>query len=118
MTGRGMAMVAASAALVTLAGCGSLNDQFGHSLLVTPQKYQFYNCAQAQKVDQSMAVRQKELEELMERAAKGQGGSLIGNAVYRSPYNQVLGERAELNRVLVEKRCALDSPRASDRTVF
>lgn len=119
MSLRAIGVAAALTAFATLSGCGSvMTEQFGHSMLVTPGKYSYYNCIQAQRLDDGMAIRQKEYEELMERAAKGQGGSMIGNAVYRSPYNQILGERAELRRLMVEKRCSIESPRTSDRQVF
>ena len=42
---------------------------------------------------ESFAKRVKELEELMARAAQGSGGHFIGQAVYRTEYQQVLGER-------------------------
>lgn len=108
----------ALASLAALAGCGSLGDQFGSSVWVTPGKYAYHNCLQAQRVDRAMATRQQELEELMERAAKGSGGQAIGTMVYRSEYQQVLGERQELAKLFVQKRCQIESPRPSERSVF
>ena len=111
----------AAAALVSLsvlAGCGSVSDQLGHSAWVTPAKYQYHSCLQARNIDNGMAARQKELEELMERASKGPGGAAIGTMVYQSEYQQVLGERKELAALFVQKRCQIESPRTSDRQVF
>ena len=111
----------AAAALVSLsvlAGCGSVSDQLGRSAWVTPGKYQYHSCQQIQGIDNGMAARQKDLEELMERASKGPGGAAIGTMVYQSDYQQVLGERKELAAQLVRKRCQIESPRTSDRQVF
>jgi hypothetical protein len=105
--------------LAVLAGCaGSASEQFGHSVWVAPQKYQYHDCLQAQEADRNFAVRQKELEELMARASKGPGGDVVNTMVYRSEYQQVLGERKEIAVVYEQKRCTLDSKRSSDRQVF
>ena len=111
--------VAALPLLALLAGCsGSLSDQLGHSAWVAPGKYQFHDCLQAQGADRGYARQQKELEELMTRASKGPGGDVVNTMVYRSEYQQVLGERKEIAQVLEQKQCTLDSKRTSDRQVF
>jgi hypothetical protein len=110
--------VTATALLAVLAGCSSLGEQFGGSVWVTPGKYAYHDCGRLLQTDASMANRQKELEELMTRAAQGTGGAVIGQAVYRTEYQQVLGERSELAAMLAKKRCAIDSPRPSERSVF
>ena len=104
--------------LALLAGCASsMSEQFGHSVWITPGKYNYHNCLQAQEVDRPFAKRQQELEELMTRAAQG-GSEMIGTMVYRTEYQQVLGERKALADVLAKKRCALESKYSSDRSVF
>jgi hypothetical protein len=105
--------------LVALAGCGSAGSaNFGHSVWVAPGKYQYHDCLQAQEADLRYSARQKELEELMGRASKGPGGDVVNTMVYRSEYQQVLGERKEIAQVYEQKRCTLDSKRSSDRQVF
>ena len=104
--------------LAMLAGCASsASEQFGHSIWVTPGKYNYHNCLQAQEADKGFATRQQLLEELMTRAAQG-GGGAVGSMVYRTEYQQVLGERKALADVFAQKRCALDSKRSSDRSMF
>jgi hypothetical protein len=111
--------VAAVALLATLAGCGgSLTDQFGTSVLVAPGKYDYYSCQHLQDADRSSAVRQKELEELMARAAKGPGGNVVGQMVYRSDYQVALADRQMIARQMTQKQCVLDSKRSSDRSMF
>ena len=109
---------AAAALLSVLAGCSSMSEQFGSSVWVTPGKYAYHSCRQAQVADQGMANRQKQIEELMERAAKEPGGQAIGTMVYQSEYQQVLGERKEIASLFVQKRCQIESPRTSERQVF
>jgi hypothetical protein len=104
--------------LLVLAACGSASQQLGSSVWVTPGKYQFHNCLQAQQADTGFASRQKELEELMTRAEKGPGGAAVNFMVYRTEYQQVLGEREQLAALFQEKRCSIESPRTSERQVF
>ena len=114
-----MRRLAALPLLAVLAGCGSsLSDQFGSSVWITPGKYAYHDCQQAQGLDRSFAERQKELEELMARASQGAGGQAIGQMVYRTQYQQVRGEREELAKTLVNKQCYIESPRSSERRVF
>ncbi len=103
-----------------LAGCGSsaLQDQVGDSVWVQPGKYAFHDCLQAQNSDRGFAGRQRELEDLMSRAAQGPGGAAIGQMVYRTEYQQVLGERRQLAIVLAQKRCSIEGNSPSGRSVF
>ncbi len=113
--------LAAIPLLAVLAGCGSstsMSDQFGSSVWVTPGKYAYHDCKQAQTIDLRYANRQKELEELMARASQGAGGQVIGQLAYRTEYQQVLGERQQLAKALVDRQCYIESPRSSERTVF
>ncbi len=113
-----MSRLAALPLLAMLAACGSPTEKLGTSAWVTPGKYQFHNCLQAQQVDNVMARRQGDLEELMNRSEKGTGGAVVNFMVYRTEYQQVLGEREQLAAQLKEKRCNIESPRTSDRQVF
>ena len=113
-------VLAAVLPCVLLAGCGSgaLQDQIGDSVWVQPGKYAYHDCLQARNIDVSYASRQKELEELMNRAAQGPGGEAIGQMVYRTEYQQVLGERRQLAALFVQKRCNVEGPSQSGRSVF
>jgi hypothetical protein len=110
--------LAALTLLAAVAGCGSVSEQLGSSIWVAPGKYTYHNCLQAQQVEAGFASRQKELEELMGRAAQGPGGQAIGTMVYRTEYQQVLGERKALAALFEEKRCGIESKRSSDRSMF
>lgn len=106
--------------VAALAGCAgdTVSDRLGTSVWVTPAKYQFHDCLQAQAADAGFANRQKELEELMTRAEKGPGGAAVNFMVYRTEYQQVLGERQAIKAQYQEKRCTIESTRTSDRQVF
>lgn len=118
MSRRSLAVWMLIVALLPLGGCGLPAPQLGTSVWVTPGKYQFHNCLQAQQMDNGFAYRQKELEELMNRAEKGTGGAAVNFMVYRTEYQQVLGERQALAALFQEKRCSIESPRTSERQVF
>jgi hypothetical protein len=105
--------------LAVLAGCaGTFSDQIGESFWVSPGKYEYHSCLQGQAADRGFASRQTELEELMARAAQGAGGQAIGQIVYRSEYQQVLGERKALAAMFREKRCQIEGDSKSGRSVF
>jgi hypothetical protein len=115
---RRMSRLAALPLLAMLAACGSPTEKLGTNAWVTPGKYQFHNCLQAKQTDTGFASRQRELEELMNRSEKGAGGALVNLMVYRTEYQQVLGEREQLAAQMQEKRCSIESPRTSERQVF
>ena len=103
--------IAALPLVAALAGCGG-------TFWVSPGKYQYNSCLQMQRSDENYVKRIKELEELMARAAQGSGGHFIGQAVYRTEYQQVLGERQVIGAAMAEKRCQIEGGSASGRSVF
>lgn len=112
-------VLAAMPVIAILTGCGtSLQDQVGDSVWVTPRKYAYYDCLQLQGQDRGFAARQKDLEELMARAAQGPGGSMVGTLAYRTEYQQVLGERRGVAAIAAEKRCQIEGDSRSGRSVF
>ncbi len=111
-------IVAALPVLALLAGCGSLSEQFGGSVWVTPGKYAYHSCKHLVPAERAQAARQKELEELMARAAQGTGGQAIGQMVYRTEYQQTVGERQAIVAELGRKRCSFESEQPSQRSVF
>mgnify|MGYP001560848724 CR=1 FL=1 len=66
--------------LAALAGCGALSEQVGSSVWITPGKYAYHSCLQVLASERGYASRQRELEELMARAAQGSGGQAIGRS--------------------------------------
>ncbi len=112
-------VLAAMIMVAVLAGCGtSLQDQVGDSFWVTPRKYAVHDCRQLQNQARGLATRQKELEELMARAAQGPGGGVVGTLAYRTEYQQVLGEGRGVAAMMTEKRCQIEGDSSSGRSVF
>ena len=58
----------------------------------------------------TIAAREKELRELMDKASDGGGGSVIGTLSYRPDYEKQLGDEKVLRRTAAEKKCALEPP--------
>jgi hypothetical protein len=110
---------AAMPLFVILAGCGgSYSDQFGSSILISPAKYAYHGCLHLQDADNTARMRQKQLQELMTRAAKGPGGNVVGQIAYRSDYEVARAEREMIAQEMTKKQCVLDSKRSSERSMF
>ena len=93
---------ALAVACLALSGCGmSAQDMVG-SLLVTPDKYSFYNytCEQLGDLLKSRMASKKQLEDLMAKA-----GPVISAATYETDYLQVRGELRELRQASADKHC-------------
>ncbi len=99
----------------TLAGC-SLGNGPG-SLIVDPGKFDSYHCNDLATRWKEANVREKELRNLMDKAAQGPGGGMIGTLTYRSDYESVLTEKRMLQQLAAEKNCDLVATYQSDQGV-
>jgi hypothetical protein len=117
----GAALAAASLAACTTSG-GTSDDQMGR-LLVAPDKFVLYNCAQLAEAAQTTAVRERELQLLMAKAGVDSAGRLVSALAYRPEYLTVRGEMNELRKAAAAKNCKFvpgaENPGGgtSDRTV-
>jgi len=116
-------LVAAALLAASLAGCttsgGSPDDKMGR-LLVAPDKFVLYSCAELAERATTIAERQRELEGLMAKAGADAGGRLVSSIAYRPEYIEHRGEMNELRAAAAAKNCklpAMDTPggRASDK---
>lgn len=88
-----------------LAGCaGSADDTVGR-LVVSPDKYEFYSCAQLTQALAVAQTREKELERLTAKAETGAGGAFASAIAYRPEYVEVHGETNQLHRTMADKKC-------------
>jgi hypothetical protein len=94
--------VCAFAAL--LAGCAGSIENVGMAT-VDPAKFTFYNCDDLAARNRNVIARERELRDLMARAAAGPGGALVNALAYRSEYVSVRGELSLLRKVAAEKNC-------------
>lgn len=92
---------------VALAGCAS-DSQDANTMgrvMVQPDKYLLYNCAQLAQVAVDKQKRARELEALMTKAGPESGGRFVSAIAYKPEYYQVRGEMNELRRSAAEKKC-------------
>jgi hypothetical protein len=100
----------------SLAGCATQSpapqDRLG-SFMVTPGKYNMYNCAQLEAPRSGMESRKRELDALIAKAGAGPGGAVAATLAYRTEYAQVQGELAELAKESAAKNCPPPKPAAA-----
>jgi hypothetical protein len=92
--------------VVVLGGC-SLSDGVG-PYIADPGRFSVYRCKDLVDRLKTIAAREKELRELMDKASDGGGGSVIGTLSYRPDYEKQLGDEKVLRRTAAEKKCALE----------
>ncbi|MGN6748258.1 MAG: twin-arginine translocation pathway signal [Xanthobacteraceae bacterium] len=107
--------VAASFAMLALAGCG-LSDGAG-ALFVDPGRYALYHCDALAAQRKVLMARENELRGLIEHAGESPGGAVVGSLAYRSDYDTVLAQEKLLQRNAAEKNCSFASPSQSDQTI-
>ena len=100
-----------------LGGCGLLGDG-ATSAFVSPGKFEYFNCDQLAESGRSLSARERELVELMARAAQGPAGEFVGNVAYRTELIQTRGSLKQLIEVSERKNCASQSKWQSDRALW
>jgi hypothetical protein len=100
---------------VALAGC-SLRDGTG-SIMVDPGRYTAFHCNDLAARWKVLVAREKELRGLMDKAAEGGGGAVIGALAYRSDYESVLSEEKLLQRTAADKKCDFTPDYQSDQGI-
>ena len=104
---------------VVLAGCGLVSENTASSIFVAPGKYDIYNCDQLFEAGRTLTARERELSELMARAAAdGATGEFVGAVAYRTELVQTRGWLKQIGDVSVQKNCAAQSKWQSDRALW
>ena len=107
-----------SASLLTpLGGCGLLSDSTT-SAFVSPGKYDYHNCDQLADSGRGLSARERELADLMARAAQGPGGEFVGKVTYHTELMQTRGQLKQVVEVSERKNCASQSKWQSDRALW
>ena len=104
----------AISALVAVAGCTS------HDLVTSasrPGKFRLYSCDQLDKRGAELVKRERELNDLMQKARQGAGGEIAIAIAYQNEYNIVLGDLRELELTGTERNCVLKFRSVSERAV-
>lgn len=100
------ALFAAMLGACTAQGSGNTHDDRMGRILVAPDKYQLYNCAQLAEQHKVTSARARELLGLMAKAGPGADGRLISTVAYRPEYLERYGELNEMRRAAAAKNCA------------
>jgi hypothetical protein len=100
---------------VTAAGCSTSNGP--GSLFVDPGHYDAYHCNDLQARWQALNKREIELRNLMDKAATGPGGTVIGTVAYGTDYQSVLTEKKLVQQAAAEKNCELERKFQSDQSI-
>lgn len=100
-----------------LGGCGLLGDG-ATSAFVAPGKYEYYNCDQLADAGRTASARERELVDLMARAAQGPAGEFVGAVTYRTDLMQARGDLKQVIAVSERKNCTSQSKWQSDRALW
>ena len=100
-----------------LGGCGLLGDS-ATSAFVSPGKFDYYTCDQLTDSGRTFTARERELSELIERAAQGPGGEFVGKVAYRTELMQTRGSLKQIVEVSERKNCTSQSKWQSDRALW
>ena len=112
-----IAIFSYAAACLMLGGCALMGED-ASSAVVSPGKFQYYNCEQLSRVGRSISARERELTELMERAGKDPMGEFVGSVAYKTELLQARGQIKQIDNYSAEKNCAADSKWSSDRALW
>jgi hypothetical protein len=104
----------ALAALIAVAGCSS-NDLATSAS--RPGKFRLYSCDQLDAQGVGLLKRERELNELMQKARQGAGGELAIAIAYQNEYNIALGDLREIELSAAERNCTLKFRSVSERAV-
>ncbi len=90
-------------AMAMLAGCAS--DDATSRLLVAPDKYVLYTCAEIAREMQAKVTREQELALLMAKAGTDASARMISGMTYDPEYLSVRGEINDLRASSATKNC-------------
>lgn len=102
------------AVLIVMAGCTS------HDLATTasrPGKFRTFSCDLLNKRGVELVKRERELDDLMQKAKQGAGGELAVAIAYQNEYSIVQGDLREIELTGAERNCALKFRTVSERAV-
>ena len=103
------ALASGLALAAALGGCG---DTKTGTMLVSPARFTLYNCKELAAQQGALLARRRQLEDLIVRAKRGSGGSLVSAVAYEPDYQAVLGELKVLRQEAAQKECTLPDPNA------
>ncbi|MCK9915961.1 hypothetical protein MXD81_43085 [Microbacteriaceae bacterium K1510] len=103
------ALASGLALAAALGGCG---DTKTGTMLVSPSRFMLYNCNELVVQQTATVARLRQLEDLIARAKRDSGGSLVSAVSYEPEYQNALGELKVLRQQAAQKDCTLPDPNA------
>jgi hypothetical protein len=96
--------------MISIAGivsaCAGVSDNDAFSIYAAPGKYDFLDCATITSRLAGASARETQLKELIARANKAAGGSIVSAVVYQDDYNTVRADIRALRKAADEKKCS------------
>ena len=106
--------------LIALAGLLAVSGCTSHDIVTSasrPGKFRLYNCDQLDKRGAEVLKRERELDELIQKARQGAGGEIAIAIAYQNEYNIALGDIREIELTAAERNCVLKFRSVSERAV-
>lgn len=94
---------------LALAGCGSVSDPAGFSI-VSQDRYDFMTCKDIINNRNAQNARMKQLGESIEKAEASPGGFIASAVAYRSEYVQARALAAAADRAAQKNNCDAPKP--------
>lgn len=101
-------------ALAALAGCAGHDFE---TVSTRPGKFRLYNCDQLNKRGTELLKRERELDDLIQKAKSGAGGELAVALAYQNEYNITKSDLREVELTGTDKRCEMKFRTATERAI-
>ena|SRR5580700_2457666 len=106
---QGLARLPAALLLAaSLAGCSMNSDSIGLAV-ADPLKYELYNCRQLGVAMEAASKRERELRELIGKAERDTGGSIVAALAYKNDYARARGDIKVLEETMERRDCSRDT---------
>ena len=95
-----------------LGGCAGMGDGIISGAFVDPARYDSYDCKQMEGERASLIARTAEQQRLIDKAATGVAGGLVGTVAYRNDYISARAQSKLLEENWVRSKCVASPPAA------
>ena len=101
---------------LVMTNCGLTTDGPG-AVFVDPGKYVLYDCNALCVLWKNLTARQKELQNLIDKAKESAAGGVIGSLAYRTDYDFVVSEEILVQRRAADLKCSITATFKSDDAI-
>ena len=97
---------------VALSGCAGMGDGFMSGAFVDPAIYDYYDCKQLENQRKVLNKKVEDLQALIDKAATGTGGTVVGEIAYRNDYITARAQLKLLEQNWQKNKCQASPPGA------